>query len=127
MKLHQNERDASNAITAYTDNSVTVNQQTYHNSLIVGPNILETDWPVGAIDLLERQHVNTLAKLDVEIILLGTGVTQRFPDQRLLIPCYDRNIGVEIMTTPAACRTYGILVGEGRAVVAALIIASEQS
>ena len=125
MKLHQNSRDGNNVISAYTDDSVTVNQQIYRQSLIVGPNILETTWPVSAVELLKREHINALAKLDVEIILLGTGLTQRFPDQRLLIPCFDRNIGVEVMTTPAACRTYGILVGEGRAVAAALIIGEQ--
>ena len=60
--------------------------------------------------------------LEPEIVLLGTGDRQHFPHPRLLAPLTERRIGVEVMDTRAACRTFNILVAEGRRVAAALVI-----
>jgi uncharacterized protein len=59
-----------------------------------------------------------------EIVLLGTGATFVFPDPARLAPLRDARVGVEVMDTAAACRTYNILLAEGRNVVAALIVQS---
>ena len=63
-----------------------------------------------------------LARLEVEILLIGTGETQRFPDAATLRPLIDAKIGYEVMDTAAACRTYNILVAEDRLVAAALVV-----
>ena len=63
-----------------------------------------------------------MVELAPEIVLLGTGAQFRFPEPALLAPLYKAGIGVEVMDTPAACRTYNILLGEGRNVVAALLV-----
>jgi len=63
-----------------------------------------------------------LAKLNTVVLIIDTGNRLTFPDRRLFIPCYDRGIGVEFMDTPAACRTYNILLEEGRVVTAVLLI-----
>jgi len=122
MKLHHNNQDGMNIIKAYTENTVTINEETYSHSIVVQANYLEAAWRPQDIDELDSAAIRELAKLDTEIILLGTGQQQRFPDRRLFIPLYDRNIGIEVMDTPAACRTYNILLEEGRTVTAALLI-----
>ena len=60
--------------------------------------------------------------LDPEVVLLGTGSRQRFPHPRLSRPLADARIGLEVMSTAAACRTYNILMAEGRKVAAALLV-----
>ena len=122
MKLHHSTQDGLNIIKAYTENSVTINEETFTRSIIVQAQYLESAWQPQNIDELDNTAIRALAKLDTEIILLGTGQQQRFPDRRLFIPLYDKSIGIEVMDTPAACRTYNILLEEGRTVTAALLI-----
>ena len=122
MKLHHSNQDGLNIIKAYTENSVTINEDTFTSSIIVQAHYLEPAWAPQNIDELDGESIRELAKLDTEIILLGTGAKQRFPDRRLFIPLYDKSIGIEVMDTPAACRTYNILLEEGRTVTAALLI-----
>jgi uncharacterized protein len=71
---------------------------------------------------LTAEHLSALAGFRGDVLVLGTGARQRFPSPQLLRPLVEAGIGIEIMDTPAACRTYNILVGEGRAVAAALIV-----
>ncbi len=63
-----------------------------------------------------------LAELKPEVVLLGTGTRLRFPHPRLTRALTDAGIGVEVMDTPAACRTFNILAAEGRKVLAAVIL-----
>jgi uncharacterized protein len=77
---------------------------------------------VTAIEGLAADHFAAIVELAPEIVLLGTGARFTFPMPALLAPLYKAGIGVEAMDTPAACRTYNILLGEGRNVVAALIV-----
>ena len=122
MKLHHSDQDGLNIIRAYSDSSVTINEEIFTRSVIVQAQLLVRDWSPQAIEELDSASVERLAELDTEIILLGTGKRQCFPDRKLLMPCYERKIGIEIMDTPAACRTYNILLEEGRTVTAALLI-----
>jgi len=122
MKLHHSNQDGLNIIKAYTENSVSVNEETYTRSIVVQAHLLNPAWSPQNTEQLDNAAIRELAKLDTEIILLGTGQKQTFPDRRLFVPLYDRNIGIEVMDTPAACRTYNILLEEGRAVTAALLI-----
>ena len=122
MKLHHSNQDGMNIIKAYTENTVTINEETYTQSIVVQANYLEPAWQPQNIDELNNAAIRELAKLDTEIILLGTGQRQHFPDRQLFVPLYDRSIGIEVMDTPAACRTYNILLEEGRTVTAALLL-----
>ncbi|MGD8514495.1 MAG: Mth938-like domain-containing protein [Granulosicoccaceae bacterium] len=122
MKLHQHIPGEQFFIRSCEDSSITVNEERLENSFIIQPGRLQRDWPVGHIDALDKPQVQALARLEVEILLLGTGQRQHFPDQRLLLPITDRGIGIEIMSTAAACRTYNILMAENREVAAALIL-----
>ena len=121
MKLQAERPQGQNAITAYGPGFVTINGQTHHSSLIVGHDRLVPDWPVKSIEDLTAKHLAGLDR-DCDVILLGTGVKQRFPQREILLAMLRKRIGVEVMDSAAACRTYNILLAEGRAVVAALII-----
>ena len=88
------------------------------------PERLIVPWPCAAFTDLDEAAFAHLAGLGVEILLLGTGRTHRFPHPSITRPLLDRRIGLEVMTTDAACRTYGFLVSEGRNVAAALIVES---
>jgi len=121
MKLQTERPQGQNAITAYGPGFVTINTQAYRHSLIVGHDRLQTDWPVTRIEDLRAEHLSGLDQ-GCDVILLGTGEKQRFPQREVLLPLMKKRIGVEVMDTAAACRTYNVLLAEGRAVVAALII-----
>lgn len=122
MKLHLARIDGQNAFTGYGAGYVLVNGNRHERSLIVLAGRLVENWGVARIEDLADADVGVLAGLGVEILLLGTGQSLRFPPPRLLQPLAVARIGVEVMDTPAACRTYNILLAEGRNVAAALIL-----
>ena len=121
MKLHQDQASGTNRITACGEGYVEVNGERYSGSLVVLPDRL-ADWPVADFDALGAGHFEALLDVSPEIVLLGTGMTQRFPHPRLMRSLIDAMIGVEVMDLAAACRTYNILMDEGRRVAAALIL-----
>lgn len=121
MKLDAERPQGHNAITAYGAGFVTINGLDYRRSLTVGHDRLPAEWPVSRIEDLSREHLAGFEQ-GCDVVLLGTGLRQRFPERSLLRPLLEKRIGVEIMDTAAACRTYNVLLAEGRAVVAALII-----
>ena len=122
MKMNQDSQTQQYTIRAYTDSSITINDDIYTQPLIITANKLLSDWAAPCFAKLDPAHFDDVSELDIEILLLGTGVQQHFPDPKLLAGLYNRGIGVEIMTTAAACRTYNILLAEDRAIAAALFI-----
>jgi uncharacterized protein len=122
MKLHLTRAAGQQLITGYEAGWVEVNDTRYTKSLIVLPNLLQTDWPVPDFDSLQAEHVAQIAALQPEVVLLGTGLTHRFAHPRIARPLLDISVSLECMDTAAACRTYNILMAEGRHVAAALII-----
>ena len=123
MKLHLAKPDNSNTFTAYGEGYVAVNNEKFEKSLIVLPDQKLTDWNETSVDSLSSEGLEKLKNLGTEIILLGTGKTLRFPPREVLKSFFQAGIGLEVMDTQAACRTYNILAGEGRYIAAALIIA----
>lgn len=121
MKLNLHANDL-NSIQAYTENSVTIQGHIYTQSIIISPEQLVPNWPVGAATGLHVADFAVLGTLEVEILLLGTGKKQVFPDAQLLVAMRQQQIGLEVMDTAAACRTFNILLSEGRRVAAALIL-----
>ena len=121
MKLHSETRSGLNFITACDITHVQVNENRHAAPLIVLAQQLITTWTPRSFDELGVEHFAALVELGVEIILLGTGAKQRFPHPRLTQALMQKRIGLEVMDTGAACRTYNILVGEGRSVAAALL------
>lgn len=122
MKLHQIQSDEINLVTAYADDSVTVARVRHRRSVIITPEQIFGDWRPSSGDELTVADLRPLVDLAPEVVLLGTGVRLRFPDPQAVAPLRARSIGVEVMDTAAACRTYNIIAAEGRKVVAALII-----
>ncbi len=122
MKLHAEPRSSRNTVTACGSDHVAVNGQTYRRSLLLLPGHLDAAWGPASYVQLALEHIVPLAQLECDVILLGTGQRQRFPSPAVLRPCYEAGRGIEIMDTAAACRTYNLLMTEGRIVAAALII-----
>lgn len=107
-------------IDRYDANSVVINEKSYSHSLLVMSDYL-SDWQVESFDALTVAHFERLRALQPEVVLLGTGHKLRFPTAELLAPLINVQIGVEVMDRQAACRTYNLLAGDGRRVVAALL------
>ncbi len=128
MKLSLEAPQGSYSIRAYGAGTVTLRPPDGSQPLlvvehhcIVTPQRLVTEWAVGFEALSEREFT-LLAELAPELVLFGSGEQMRFPPPRLLQPLAARGIGVEVMATGAACRTYEVLAAEGRAVAAALLL-----
>jgi uncharacterized protein len=122
LKLHLAQHSRRNAFTAYGNGYVAVNGVRYESSLIVMPDKIVEDWVVSSVEFLSQVNMETIASLNPELILLGTGDSLRFPDAALLARLIATGIGTEVMDSKAACRTYNILAEEGRNVAAALIM-----
>jgi len=122
LKIEREQAEGRNTFTGYGNGYVEVNRTRHNESLVVSGDRLITQWPAHSVAALSADHMAAIVELKPEIVLLGTGPTFTFPEAALLAPLYRANIGVEVMDTPAACRTYNILLGEGRNVVAALIV-----
>jgi uncharacterized protein len=112
----------TNLIRSYAPGLVLVNDTRYLASLVVLPERILPDWPPQAFEALAVEHFDLLAGLELEVLLLGTGRRLRFPPPELLAPLTRAGIGCEVMDTGAACRTYNILMSEGRRVAAALLM-----
>ena len=93
----------------------------YDSSIIVSAKQVIPDWPVNTVENITEEHLVKVLDLQPELVLIGTGAKQAFIPPRQLMFFYSRNVGVEVMTTDAACRTFNVLVSESRKVVAALI------
>ena len=124
MKLHLNKDSDILLIRGYQVGCITIGDNTYSNSVILSPTRLIDDWAPLALNDLTEKDFEQVIELEPEVVLLGTGQRLEFPDRLITLPLLQRSIGVEVMNTAAACRTYNILAGEGRNVVASLIIES---
>jgi len=123
MKFHLTRPDGRNLFTGYGPGYLSVNGTRHETSLIVLADRV-AQWAVDSFEGLDEAAFEQLAKLPVEILLLGTGTALRFPHPRLSQAVRDAGIGLEVMDTSAACRTYNILLGEDRRVGAALLLSA---
>jgi uncharacterized protein len=114
------ETSALNVIRAWDRGRVLIGDRWVDGNLIVSAEHIIADWPARDPDTLRLADLTEALKLEPEIILIGTGTDASLPDVELIGALAAQGIGVEFMTTPAACRTYNVLVQEQRRVVAAL-------
>jgi uncharacterized protein len=121
MKLHPNRPSVLNTITAYGPGFIEVNAQRIEHALLLMPEQPIAPWAPARFEDLMASHFEAVLAAEPEVVLLGTGVRQRFAHPRLTAALTARRIGVESMDTGAACRTYNILMTEGRKVMAALL------
>lgn len=122
LKLHLSKPVEKNIFSGYGSGYVVVNNKRYENSMITMPDKIIEDWQAPTVENLTEEHFELLIPYEPEIILLGTGAALRFPSPLVTKNLLESKIGVEVMDTNAACRTYNILMAEGRNVAAALLI-----
>jgi uncharacterized protein len=126
MKLHLSNPSGVNSITAYGEGYVEINHRRHTTSLVVTPQALHLEgWAGLGFEQLTEDHFARLARLKPEMVLLGTGAKLRFPHPRLSRALLDARIGLDVMDTGAACRTYNILTAEGRIVLAVILLEAE--
>ncbi len=122
MKLQLDSGDSKFAITSYGVGQVVVREERITRACIIGPTGIVRDWgPRDVQDMMPR-HMEAILALDPEVILLGTGARQMFPASHVMEPLRSGQVGLEVMDTGAACRTYNILLAEGRRIVAGLLM-----
>ena len=108
-------------VRAVDSSGIRVGDRLHVRAILLSRQELIEGWPVTTVGDLDADRIEAILRLEPEIVLLGTGPRQVFPDPQFLMLFYSRGIGVEVMSTAAACRTFNVLVTEGRKVVAALL------
>ena len=122
LKLHADTPTALNTVTAYGPGFIEINKVRHTSAVLLAPDRVEP-WAVASFEALGEADFERVRALNPEVALLGTGTRQRFPHPRLSRVLSEARIGLEVMTTAAACRTYNILMAEERRVAAALLFA----
>jgi len=122
VKLHSDPQSSQNTITGYGIGFIEVNKTPYFHALIVQPDSAVIAWPVEESRELIEDHFSMISALQPELVIVGTGKKQVFLDPKILQPLIKAKIGFEMMDSQAACRTYNILMGEGRKVLAAILL-----
>jgi uncharacterized protein len=125
VKLHPDSLPALNTVTAYGAGYVEINQVRYAHSILMTPDAPIRAWPVTAFSGLAAEHFAMLLEFMPELVIFGSGAQLRFPPVALTAALNRQRIGVETMDLQAACRTYNVLMAEGRQVAAALLIETE--
>ena len=123
MKFDLQKPTGQKLFTGYGNGYLMVNNVRYERSLVVTPERVIDDWPATGFDELGMSHFEYLRALKPAIVLLGSGAALRFPRPEFTRCLAEDRIGLEVMDTAAACRTYNILMAEGRNVVAAVLLA----
>lgn len=123
MKLQLDQNAGTNVVTAYGADYIEINRERHAANLVLLPDRVIAPWAEQGFDGLGPADIAVLAALQVDVVLIGTGRVQRFPAPALLRPLIEAGRGFEVMDLQAACRTYNILVGEGRRPGAALMLA----
>ncbi len=109
-------------VTRYDTEFLEINAQRYNNSILLMPDGPVLPWLVSSWKDLNRLHFTQIANQKPELVIFGSGSKIRFLDPSLLQDLIQLRIGFETMDTPAACRTYNILMGEGRLVLGAFLM-----
>ena len=122
MKLHLNDSDKLLRVSAYDEGSVTVGEQRITRTFAITPSSLITDVSPIAVESLTWDTIAALHEIELEILVLGTGTHQQFPPPTFYSELAAEHIGLEVMDSAAACRTFNILAMEGRRVAALILL-----
>jgi len=122
MKLVREAGEGTYRIRSFEPGRLTVNETVYESSVALSLTELQHPWPVTDVSQLAVSDLDPVMALNPEIILLGTGETQCFPPRSVMRDVVSRQIGLEVMDTASACRTFNVLMAEGRRIVAALVV-----
>jgi uncharacterized protein len=121
MKLRADRIEGQNAIARHSTEGIIVNGVEHRRSVVVPWQGAVIPWQVESFGQLAESHFAGLVELQPELVIFGSGARLRFVQPALMRALIDRGIGLETMDTAAACRTYNVLLAEGRSVVAALL------
>ena len=121
MRFAPDDTAAGHFIQGYDESGIVIGGQRHEASVLVCAEFVESPWGTGDLAELDPAQRERLRGLAPQVLLFGTGRRSRLPRPELLLPFSRFGIGVEIMTTIAACRTYNLLLAEGRRVVAVLL------
>ena len=127
MKLHVTPTQQYQTVTGYEQDWIEINAVRFDHSLIVLPEVAPMRWPVAEFDALQAEDFKPVEAQAPDLLILGTGSRQRFVSPRLTAALIARRIGVECMDNQAACRTYNILMAEGRQVALAVILPGRET
>ena len=122
MELTLDSNNNRYTISAYEPGKIKINDIDYTKSLILSPDHLIKNWAPSSPNEITVNMLSPILELKPDIVIIGTGELPFFPKQESLAFFYQHKIGIEVMTTQAACRTFTILSSEGRNVVTGLII-----
>lgn len=122
MKLHLSTSEGANSITGHGPGFIMVNGKRVEGPLILMPDRLVSPWTVAAKEAVALADFASLIEMRPELVLFGSGPAFRFPDPRIGAAFMAAGIGFDVMDTPAGCRTYNVLMSEGRNVAAALLV-----
>lgn len=124
MPLAEDIVTARYRISAYNTETITINDEVYRQSLLLSADEILCPWPVSSLHQLDQQSLSPIFARNPEVVLLGTGAQQQFPEAKIFALFGEQGIGLEVMDNGALCRTYNILIAEDRVVVAAVILGS---
>ncbi len=123
MKIEfDNEPAIANKIISYSNNAFKLKDALIKTNILISKDRLIEDWPVNSYQNLTLQDLDPIILWQPELIIIGTGKISGFPNPEMIAYAASKNIGLEIMNTSAACRSYNLLIGEGRDVVAGLFL-----
>jgi uncharacterized protein len=108
-------------IRSVSEKGICVDQHFFDRPIIISGQRIVPDWNVASVDDINEESLQAVFELEPEVILIGTGNTQVFLPPAIQVHFFRHNLGFEVMTTDAACRTFNVLAAEGRHVVAALL------
>ncbi len=122
MKFSLDQSGTMNIVGAFGPGAVRIGERTYTGSLVVTATTIIAPWRPRSMADLDSADLEPVLALHPGVLLIGSGARQSFPEPALLRRLYESRLGFEVMDTAAACRTYNVLVAEGRDVAAALIV-----
>jgi len=122
MKFNLDRPSTAFVVRAYGPGELRIGDRSFDSSVIVTATALIEHWRPRRLEDLAPAYLLPIFDLQPDVLLIGSGLRQRFPDRAILAALYESRVGFEIMDTGAACRTYNVLVAEGRSVAAALIV-----
>ncbi len=122
MKFSLTQHGEGFVVDAYEPGRVVVSGTSHRQSIVILPDRIITEWDPQSVTELTDDHFRVIADLQPDVVLLGTGPKQLFPPPGLYVTLLDQGIGIEMMDTASACRTYNLLMAEGRKVAAVLLL-----
>lgn len=119
------ESSDNHSIQAYSDTEIIINSTRYTNNLIISSSEIINEWSIHSIQTLNDNNMTEILQFNPEVIIIGHKKRGLFPPSILLATLAQQRIALEGMSIGAACRTFNVLLNEGRKVVLGLILISD--